>query len=191
MRYISLKFENIYNSCIYCGFLCFGHRTSANIDSQLYKLWDSVAIMQSDLRSDEDMSFMTYSELQFFLFIIAINHMKNTHNLRENACQSQWKATAFQRRLLFSIGPWFLYMFQFKPKETELHPQYQNVFFVQALCPVSPSRQQSSLPGLQAEALRSLIIKTPCHYWYLSTTYASNGLENWLSLISTNIKLSL
>ena len=27
--------------------------------------------------------------------------------------------------------------------------------------------------------------------WYLSTTYASNGLENWLSLICTNIKLSL
>ena len=32
--------------------------------------------MQSDLRSEEDMSFMTYSEPQFFLFIIAINHMK-------------------------------------------------------------------------------------------------------------------
>ena len=27
--------------------------------------------------------------------------------------------------------------------------------------------------------------------WYLSTTYASNGLENWLSLICTNIELSL
>ena len=27
--------------------------------------------------------------------------------------------------------------------------------------------------------------------WYLSTTYASNGLENWLSLICTNVKLSL
>ena len=26
--------------------------------------------------------------------------------------------------------------------------------------------------------------------WYLSTTYACYGLENWLSLICTNIKLS-
>ena len=80
---------------------------------------------------------------------------------------------------------------QFKPKETELHPQYQNSFFVRALCPVSPSRQQSSLPGLQAEALHKLINKTPGHFWYLWTTYASNGLENWLSIICTNIKLSL
>ena len=46
----------------------FGHITSANIDSQLYKLRDSVARMQSDLCSDEDMSFMAYSELQFFSF---------------------------------------------------------------------------------------------------------------------------
>ena len=79
--------------------------------------------MQADLPSDEDMSFMTFSEPQLFTFIIAINHMKNTR---------QW---------LF---------LQFKPKETELHPQYQNGFFVQALCPISPSRQQSSLPGQQA-----------------------------------------
>ena len=28
-------------------------------------------------------------------------------------------------------------------------------------------------------------------FFYDSTTYASNGLENWLSLICTNIKLSL
>ena len=26
--------------------------------------------------------------------------------------------------------------------------------------------------------------------WYLSTAYASNGLENWSSFIYTNIKLS-
>ena len=32
------KFENIYNRCIHSGFLCFGHITSADIDSQLYKL---------------------------------------------------------------------------------------------------------------------------------------------------------
>ena len=29
--------------------------------------------MQSDLCSDEDLSFMTYSELQFFLFIVTTN----------------------------------------------------------------------------------------------------------------------
>ena len=39
--------------------------------------------------------------------------------------------------------------------------QYQNGFLVQALCPVSPSRQQSSLLGLQAEALHTQINKTP------------------------------
>ena len=33
--------ENIYNWCIHCGFLCFGHITSANIDSQLYKLCET------------------------------------------------------------------------------------------------------------------------------------------------------
>ena len=87
MRYISLKFENIYNWCIHCGFLCFGHRTSANIDSQLYKLWDSVARMQSDLRSDEDMSFMTYSELQFFSFYHR-NKPHEKHPQLERKCMS-------------------------------------------------------------------------------------------------------
>ena len=44
--------------------------------------------MQSDLRSDEDISSMTYLELQIFLCIIAINQMINTHNLRVSKCMS-------------------------------------------------------------------------------------------------------
>ena len=65
---------------------------------------------------------------------------------------------------------------QFKPNETELHSQYQNGFFVQVLGPVSPSRQQSSLSGLQA--LHTLINKTPGHSWKPTLILL------WMSLIN-------
>ena len=60
----------------------FGHITNGNIDNQLYKFRETQQ-QECNLISDEDMSFMTYSELHFFfLFIIAINHVKNTHDMR-------------------------------------------------------------------------------------------------------------
>ena len=66
--------------------------------------------MQSDLCSDEDMSFMTYSELQLIIFTIAINHMKNTHNLRKKCMSVAVEGDSFLEETAFSIGLWFLYM---------------------------------------------------------------------------------
>ena len=145
---------------------------------------------------------------------------------------------------------------QFKAKETELHPQYQNGFFVQVLGPVSPSssrapyqdcrllsppytNKQDPRPFMKthghsamsliyvwgdkarpiSQISLTIVLMVPIWTlsnplqcltsltksgggvgvgwemgfldWYLSTTYASNGLENWLSLICNNIKHSL
>ena len=109
-----------------------------------------IQYMQSDLCSDEDMSFMTYSELHFFLFIIAINHVKTWEKMHFSRTR---RGQLFRGNSFSALGR----------DSCICQWQYQNGFLVHALCPVSPSRQQSPLLGLQAEALHTQINKTPGH----------------------------
>ena len=88
--------------------------------------------MQSDLCSAEDMSFMTYSEPQLFSFYHR-NKPREKHPQLERQCMAvAVEGDSFLEATVFSIGSRFRYMsvaLEFKPKETELHPQYQNWIF--------------------------------------------------------------
>ena len=148
--------------------------------------------MQSDLRSDEDMSFMTHSELQFF-------HRTKPHEKHpqlERKCMSvSVEGNGFSEEVAFqhwAVIPVYVSGSSFGFNLRKLNCIHNTWM---AFCASSVSSipiKAAELPTRTAgEALHTLINKTTGHYWYLSTAYASNGLENWLSLICINIKLSL
>ena len=170
MRYISMKFENIYNWCIHCGFLCFGHITSANIDSQLYKPCETQQQECNMICVATKTCFHDIFRTACFSFYHR-NKPREKHHQLERKCMSVavegdsfLEATAFQH---WAAIPVFVSSSSFSLNLRKLNciRNTRMGFFMQALFPVSPSRQPSSLPRLQAEALHTLINKIPGHSW--------------------------
>ena len=169
--YIPEVWKYIYNWCFHCGFLWFGHITSAYINSQLYKPCETQQ-QECNLICVATRTCLSWhiQNCIFFSFYHR-NKPREKHPQLERKCMSVavegdsfLEATAFQH---WAAIPVFVSgsSFSLNKKKVNCFHNTRMGFFVQALFPVSPSRQPSSLLSLQAEALHTLIYKMPGHSW--------------------------